>query len=159
MKSITRVIGMFAAALLVPAIAMAQMDPKKPMESASHAVVPAASVTFAPIEIPGFDSGVKIAAVYGDPNAESGFYVIRLAFPAGYKFPSHWHPMAENLTVLEGEFLIGMGNQVDPAKLTSYKPGSFMYIPGKMAHFGGVKGATVVQLHGQAPFKIELANK
>ena len=38
----------------------------------------------------------------------------------------------------------------------TYKPGSFLYLPGKMSHFGGVKGATVVQLHGQAPFKIEL---
>ena len=83
MKSLTRGIAVFSAALLVPALAMAQMDPKKPMESATHTVVPAAGVTYAPIEIPGFDSGVKIAAVYGDPNAESGSYVIRLAFPAG----------------------------------------------------------------------------
>jgi uncharacterized RmlC-like cupin family protein len=99
---------------------------------------------------------MKIAAIHGDPNAASGTYVIRLQFPAGYKFPAHWHPNAENLTVLSGELLLGMGDKEDAAKLMSYKPGAFMYIPGKMPHFGGAKGATVIQLHGPAPFKIEL---
>ena len=123
---------------------------------ATHAILTPDKVSYAPIEIPGFASGVKLAAIHGDPNAESGTYVIRLQFPAGYRFPAHWHPNAENLTVLSGEFLLGMGEQEDAAKIVSYKPGTFMYIPGKMPHFGGVKAATVVQLHGQAPFKIEL---
>ena len=123
----------------------------------THTIVPADRVSFAPIEIPGFASGVKLAAVYGDPNAASGEYVVRLRFPAGYKFPAHWHPNAENLTVLSGEFLLGMGDKEEAGKLVSYKPGTFMYIPGKMAHFGGAKAATEIQLHGQAPFKIELA--
>ncbi len=151
MKSATRRILAATALLLVPALATAQADKK------AEAMTAVTSVTFAPLEVPGFDPGAKIAAISGDPNAESGFYVVRLWFPAGYKFPSHWHPMAENLTVLEGEFMLGMGDKVDPAKLMTYKPGAFLYIPGKMAHFGGVKGATVIQLHGQAPFKIELS--
>jgi hypothetical protein len=50
-----------------------------------------------------------------------------------------------------------MGEQEDASKPVSYKPGTFMHIPAKMPHFGGVKGATVIQLHGEAPFKIELA--
>jgi hypothetical protein len=72
-------------------------------------------------------------------------------------FPAHFHPMAENLTVMSGTFLLGMGAKADNAKLVTYAPGTFMSIPGKMPHFGGAKGATVIQLHGQAPFKIELA--
>jgi len=64
--------------------------------------------------------------------------------------------MAENLTVLSGTFLLGMGEKTDDSKLVTYKPGAFLYIPGKMPHFGGAKGATVIQLHGEAPFKIEL---
>lgn len=125
-------------------------------EPLAHAIVAADQVKFAPIEVPGFPTGMTIAAIHGDPNAASGVYVIRLQFPAGYRFPAHWHPNAENLTVLSGELLLAMGEQEDAAKLMSYKPGTFMYIPGKMAHFGGVKAATVIQLHGQAPFKIEL---
>jgi quercetin dioxygenase-like cupin family protein len=122
----------------------------------AHAVMTPDQLKYAPIEIPGFATGVKLAVVHGDPNAESGMYVIRLQFPAGYRFPAHWHPNAENLTVLSGEFLLGMGEQESMSKTTSYKPGTFMYIPGKMPHFGGVKGATTIQLHGEAPFKIEL---
>ena len=126
---------------------------------AAHAIVPAEKITFAPIEVPGFKPGLTIAVVHGDPNATSGMYVIRLQFPSGYTFPAHWHPNAENLTVLSGEFQLGMGEKEDASKVVSYKPGTFMYVPGKMPHFGGAKGLTVVQLHGQAPFKIELVNK
>jgi len=152
MKSSERTALAVALVLFLPAVSLAQT------ESPTHVVVPAASVTFGPLEVPGFNPGMKIAAIHGDPNAASGFYVARLAFPDGYKFPPHWHPMAEHVTVLEGELMLGMGDKTDPAKLAAYKPGSFLYIPGKMSHFGGAKGATIIQLHGQAPFKIELTN-
>lgn len=149
--------GLSAVALVS---AMAHIEARQvASEPATHAVVPADKVTFAPIEVPGFPTGMKIAAIHGDPNASSGMYVIRLGFPAGYRFPAHWHPNAENLTVLSGELLLGMGDKEDPTKQVSYKPGAFMYIPGKMPHFGGANGATVIQLHGQAPFKIELVKK
>ena len=141
--------------LLLIAVA-ALIEARQAAEPAAHAIVQADQVKFAPIEVPGFDNGMKIAAIHGDPNAESGMYVIRLEFPAGYKFPAHWHPNAENLTVLSGEFVLGMGDKEDATKLVSYQPGTFMYIPGKMPHFGGAKTPTVIQLHGQAPFKIEL---
>jgi uncharacterized RmlC-like cupin family protein len=151
------VTGGIALSFVALAGAVARMDARQAAsEPTTHAVVPADKVTFAPIEVPGFDTGMKIAAIHGDSNADSGMYVIRLQFPAGYRFPAHWHPNAENLTVLSGELLLGMGEKEDSAKLMSYKPGTFMYIPGKMPHFGGVKGFTVIQLHGQAPFKIEL---
>src|SRR5207244_1203865 len=45
----------------------------------------------------GFDPGMKLAVLEGDPGAK-GPYVIRLQFPAGYRFPVHWHPGIENLT-------------------------------------------------------------
>ena len=122
----------------------------------SHVVVDGKKVTFGPIEVPGFPAGMKIATIHGDPNATSGTYVIRLQFPAGYRFPAHWHPNAENLTVLSGEFLLAMGEKADAAKLVTYTPGTFMHIPGKMPHYGGVKTASIIQLHGEAPFKIEL---
>ena len=151
MKSLERGSLVVALALLLPAAASAQT------ESATHSIVVASAVTFKPIEIPGFPTGTKIAVLHGDPNAESGDYTLRLSFPAGYRFPAHWHPMGEHLTVLKGSLLLGMGDKADGAKMESYQPGSFMYIPGKMSHFGGARGATVIQLHGVAPFKIELS--
>ncbi len=147
-----------ALSLLFPALALAQATPKKAVAKppAQH-IVPASEVMFQPLEVPGFPSGTKMAPVHGDPNAATGTYVLRLSFPDGYRFPAHWHPNAENLTVLEGELLVGMGSKAEGGTTTGYKAGSFMYIPAKMAHFGGAKGLTVVQLHGQAPFKIILS--
>lgn len=149
MQGFTRSAPLAILVLMVPALVQSQMT--------THTAVTADKVTWAPIQPPGFDPGAKIAAIYGDPNAETGSYVIRLMFPDGYKFPAHWHPNAENLTVLEGDFMLGMGEKPDASKLIVYKPGSFLYLPAKNVHFGQVKGNTVVQLHGRAPFKIELA--
>jgi quercetin dioxygenase-like cupin family protein len=142
--------GVMLAGLAAAAIVESQMP-------GGQTVVPASQVKFGPIEVPGFDPGLQIAVLHGDPNAKTGTYVIRLSFPDGYRFPPHWHPMAENLTVLQGQFSLGMGETRDDSKLSSYSPGSFLHIPPKMAHFGTVKGATTVQLHGEAPFAIELA--
>ena len=159
MKTRLAVFGV-ALSFVVSSGAVARMQARQgAQESAQHAVVTPDKVVFQPIEGPGFKSGMKIAAIHGDPNAESGTYVLRLQFPAGYTFPAHWHPNTENVTVLSGELQLGMGDNEDASKLASYKPGSFLYIPPKMAHFGGAKGMTVIQLHGEAPFKIELANK
>jgi quercetin dioxygenase-like cupin family protein len=144
-----------AIMLLSPAGALAQAPAA---EGGTMMMVPAAKVTFGPIDVPGFNKGMQIATVYGDPNAASGFYVIRLKFPPGYSFPPHWHPMAENLTVLQGQVMLGMGDKRDAKQLHTYGPGSFVYIPGKESHFGGASkgGAAIIQLHGQAPFKIEI---
>ena len=73
--------------------------------------------------------------------------------------PPHWHPMAENVTVLSGTFLLAMGERVDESQLKSYGVGDFLYIPATHPHFGGVKGETVIQLHGEGPFTINLVEK
>lgn len=151
-----RVLTCWAACMVLVAGLSGSEARQSGSDSSKHAVVPADKVAFAPIEVPGFQSGMKIAVIHGDPNADSGMYVVRLQFPDGYRFPPHWHPLAENLTVLSGTFMLGMGEKVDNSTLVTYRPGAFLHIPGKMAHFGGAKGATVIQLHGQAPFKIEL---
>jgi quercetin dioxygenase-like cupin family protein len=114
------------------------------------------TVVWSPIDVPGFPAGLRIATVVGDPSA-AGPYTIRLSFPDGYQFPAHWHPNDENLTVLSGSFQLGMGDKPDPSKLTTYEAGDYLFMPATKPHFGGVKGATVVQLHGQGPFVINLA--
>jgi uncharacterized protein (TIGR02246 family) len=105
----------------------------------------------------GFDPGMKLAVLEGDPGAK-GHYVIRLQFPAGYRFPVHWHPGIENLTVVSGPFQLGMGNTADWNALKNYGPGDFLYIPPKHAHFGGsaAQGPSVIQLHGEGPFQVIL---
>jgi uncharacterized protein (TIGR02246 family) len=105
----------------------------------------------------GFDPGMKLAVLEGDPGAK-GPYVLRLMFPAGYRFPIHWHPGIENLTVVSGNFMLGMGNAADAAPLQSYTAGDFLYIPPRHAHWGGssADAASVIQLHGEGPFQLVL---
>jgi len=114
-----------------------------------------AAVTWSPLSVPGFDPGAKIAVLHGDP-ASNGDYTLRLQFPAGYRFPVHWHPGGEHLTVLSGNFQLAMGNTADWSALKTYGPGDFIYLPARHAHFGGAQNETVIQLHGQGPFAINL---
>jgi quercetin dioxygenase-like cupin family protein len=143
--------------IALPAAALAQGDGAA--APAGHTVVMAADVAFEPLEVPGFDTGMELAVLYGDPMGASGLYAIRLHFPDGYRFPAHWHPKSENLTVLSGTLLLGMGTGEDPAAITEYAPGSFLHIPAENVHYGGATGETVIQLHGEAPFQINLANQ
>lgn len=115
----------------------------------------AAGMSFQPLEVPGFKSGLQLAVLHGDP-AGKGDYTIRLKFPAGYTFPAHYHPNAEHLTVLSGRFLLSMGEK-EGGPLREYQPGDFLYIPATKPHYGGAKGETVIQLHGIGPFEIKLA--
>lgn len=125
-------------------------------EPAEHAMIANADVAFSPLEVPGFESGIRLAVLHGDPNAETGDYTIRLWFPAGYRFPVHWHPKGEHLTVLSGSFQLGMGDTANDEGVASYSPGDFIYIPAEHPHFGGAAEDTVIQLHGLNPFKIIL---
>jgi len=100
----------------------------------------------------------KLAVLHGDPG-KKGDYVLRLQFPAGYKFPVHWHPGPEHLTVVSGTFMLGMGNSADWNTVRTYAPGDFIYIPARHPHFGGAgRDVTVIQLHGEGPFQLFLGS-
>ncbi len=148
--------------LLAPAGALFAQDDAAPdemaMEEPEVLIVSSGTIEYAPIEVPGFDSGMQIAVLSGDPNGD-GPYVLRLAFPDGYRFPPHWHPMTENVTVLEGTFLLAMGDTVDESAITEYAPGDYLYIPAEHPHFGGAKGYTEIQLHGMGPFEINVVGQ
>ena len=50
-----------------------------------------------------------VCGALGDPGKD-GLYVVRLKMPAGYRIPAHNHPTTENVTVVSGNFHIGMGD-------------------------------------------------
>ncbi len=74
--------------------------------------------------------------------------------PDGYRFPPHWHPMDEHVTVLFGTLTLAMGESVDDSKLKAYATGDYLYLLATHPHFGGARGATVLQIRG--PFAINL---
>ena len=128
------------------------------MDTPDMQFAPASGIVWTDFSSPGFDPGVKIAVLHGNP-AGKGDYVLRLRFPAEYKFPVHWHPGGEHLTVLWGTFMLGMGSTNDWTTVRTYSPGDFLYIPSRHSHFGGAgRGVTVIQLNGEGPFQLFLGS-
>lgn len=105
---------------------------------------------------PGLPAGAELAVLAGDP-AKAAPYVLRAKFPAGYTIPPHWHPTDENVTVISGDLMLGMGDKVEPsgAKLTA---GGFVNAKARMHHYAVSTGGAVVQIHGQGPFQINYVN-
>ena len=102
--------------------------------------------------------GCELAPVAGNPNAEGEPFVLRLRCADGAKIPAHWHPTDENVTVLKGTFLVGMGDTFDETKLTTMNVGNFVTMPKEMRHFALSKGESIVQVHGVGPFKVNWVN-
>lgn len=126
-----------------------------PAEGPDVMLLPTGNVTWTDFSTPGFDPGIKLAVLHGNPMGR-GDYTVRLMFPDGYKFPVHWHPGAEHITVLTGTFQLAMGTSGDWSVMKTYAPGDFIYAPARHPHYGGAVGQTVIQLHGEGPFQIML---
>ena len=137
--------------------ALAQAQAKQVKKSVDMAATTNADVKWSELKVPGFDPGAQMAVMDGNPGAAGGVYTLRLKFPAGYRFPSHWHPKTEHLTVLSGSFQLGMGATEDRSIEKTYGPGDFLMIPGRHPHHGGATEESVVQLHGVGPFQIFLS--
>jgi anti-sigma factor ChrR (cupin superfamily) len=101
--------------------------------------------------------GIQISALAGD-SSKPGPYTVRLKFADGVRVAPHWHPEDENVTVLQGTFLAGMGEKYDAGSLHEFPTGSFIVMPKEMRHFAAARGETVVELHGNGPFVINYVN-
>ena len=102
-------------------------------------------------------AGVQMAVVSGDPSKDA-LYVVRLKMPANYEIPAHNHPTSEYVTVLSGDFHIGMGDKLDRKKGLALQAGGFAEASAKMNHYAWTSSETVVQIHGQGPFAITYVN-
>lgn len=107
---------------------------------------------------PFLEPGAQLAVLEGDPTASSGDFTVRLKMPAGYRIAPHWHPKRENVTVISGNFKVGMGDKFDESKMLSFAPGSFAYLDPDMHHYAMADGATVVQVHGISPLQFNYVN-
>jgi quercetin dioxygenase-like cupin family protein len=104
-----------------------------------------------------FPPGAQIAVVSGDPFKD-GLYVVRLKMPARYRIPAHNHPTTEYVTVISGNFHLGMGDKLDTNRGIELRAGGFGEAPPKMNHFAWTTSDTIVQVHGQGPFAITYVN-
>jgi hypothetical protein len=141
----------FALASLVTTSLAAQA--KNESTNPGHKIAHSGDLNWKPIM-----KGCELATIAGDARAEGVPFVLRIRCADGTKIPAHWHPTDENLTVLEGIFLVGMGGTFDETKLSPMNVGDFTMMPKEMRHFAICKGETSVQIHGLGPFKINWLN-
>jgi len=150
-KHFLKSLSAFAATLAVFAAASHSQEKKE--NDAAAKIVHFGDLKWTPII-----KGCDLAPVSGDPNAEGAPFVLRLRCVDGAKIPAHWHPTDENVTVLKGTFLVGMGETFDESKLQAMNVGNFVAMPKEMRHFGLCKSETIVQVHGAGPFKVNWVN-
>lgn len=136
------------ALLLVGATSALADDMKMPVNASQLKWAPAPN--FVP-------EGAEVTVLSGDPSKD-GPYVIRLKMPAGYRVPAHNHPTTEMVTVISGEFHLGMGDRLDEEKSTLLTAGGYAEAPAKMNHYAWASSPTIVQIHGQGPFAITYVN-
>jgi len=109
--------------------------------------------------VPGFiPAGAQLAVLEGDPTAAMGDFTVRLKMPDGYRIPPHWHPHRENVTVISGNFKVGMGDSFDESKMMTFGTGSFAYLDPSMHHYAMASGEVVVQVHGMSPLQFNYVN-
>lgn len=88
--------------------------------------------------------------VYGNP-AESGPYIFRVRFPAGYKLPPHRHSDKREVTVLEGNYWSAVGETFDPGKLKRFGPRDYYITEGNVPHFAWAETEVLIQEAGTGP--------
>jgi len=151
--------------LAVVSLSLAQADKDKGKKAQamtgkaeqSHTMVTPNDVKWGPAP-PALPAGAQVAIMDGDPSKAGQGFTIRLKTPDGYKVMPHWHPTDENVTVLEGTFLIGIGDKFDQAAAHEMPAGSFARMPKEVRHYAWAKGETVIQVHGVGPFAINYVN-
>ena len=136
------------ALLLLSASASFADDMKMPVNAKDLSWGPAPAV---------LPKGAEATVISGDPSKD-GPYVLRLKMPAGYKVPAHNHPTAEYVTVLSGNFHLGMGDKLDETKAMELTAGGYAEAPAEMNHYAWASSPAVVQVHGQGPFAINYVN-
>jgi anti-sigma factor ChrR (cupin superfamily) len=155
-------------ALAPTAWAQDKKAPAAPSPAAKAAPAPAAAPAAAPAhvaytakDLKWVDSpslpGAKVAVLEGPMNEEKPF-TIRIKAPAGFKIMPHTHPGIEHVTVISGNFAIGMGEKWDDKALHAMGPGDVMIMQPKTAHFATTKGGGEIQLHGMGPWRVDYVN-
>jgi len=102
-------------------------------------------------------AGAKIAVLEG-PMSEAGPFTARVRLPKGGKIPPHTHPAIEHVTVISGDFAMGMGEKWDDKAMHTLKAGDVMIMQPGTPHYAQAKGDATVQIHGMGPWKVVYVN-
>lgn len=103
-----------------------------------------------------YPAAAQMAVLSGDPSKAGEPYTVRLKLPDGTKIAAHTHGDTENVTVISGTLMVGVGSSFNAAKMLALTPGSYVSIPAGLPHYAMAKGDTVVQVNGVGPSSIAL---
>ncbi len=106
---------------------------------------------------PVLPKGIKISPLFGDPG-KPGLFILRAKLPANTRIPPHWHPTAENVSILSGTLFLGHGDKLDTSGGEELTPGSFFSMPASMHHYVYTKKETVLEITAMGPFMITYIN-
>jgi hypothetical protein len=136
---------------LVPTLALLQGATLAAGAGAEHTMVKASDTKWGDPP-PFLPKGAQFAVLSGDPG-QAGPFAIRIKMPAGYRIGRHWHPTDEQVTIIEGDFHLSMGDKAS-AHDADFAMGDYVNLPAKMQHEATTKGGAVVQVNGTGPFSI-----
>jgi quercetin dioxygenase-like cupin family protein len=133
-----------------------QLASFQPSAQAQHILVTPPDVKWAPgpASLP---PGAQSAILEGDP-AKPGLFAMRIKLPDKYRIAPHFHGADEHVTVLQGTFVVGMGEKFDEKAGKELTVGSFAMMPKEMRHFASTRGETIVQIHANGPWTLTYVN-
>jgi len=130
---------------------------KKAAASSQHVMLNSSEWKWGPGP-PALPPGGQAAVLDGDPGKAGGHFTMVAKIPDGYKVPPHWHPTDENLAIVSGTLLLGMGDKMDQANMHAINAGGFAKMPAKEHHSAMAKGETIFYVYGVGPFDITYLN-
>lgn len=95
-------------------------------------------------------AGAQMAVLLGNP-AKRGPYIVRVKVKDGTKFDVHYHSELENVTVISGTLLVGLGEKMNTSKMIAIPTGGFVSVPANLHHYAMAKGETVIQIDSMGP--------
>jgi quercetin dioxygenase-like cupin family protein len=95
-----------------------------------------------------------VEILYGDPEAIGEPFVMRIRELPGTVVPPHSYPVDEHITVVQGIWYFGLGEEFNPQALAELKAGTYAFAPKGSWMFGYSPEGAIVQVHGVGPFQI-----
>ena len=98
-------------------------------------------------------AGAQVAIVSGDPT-KPVLTTADLMMPDGYTMPAHFHPVDEQVEVLEGTLLIGIGDVMDRGKAMQANMGDASMLHPGTQHYFIAKGRTRIRVTFMGPYTV-----
>jgi hypothetical protein len=93
----------------------------------------------------------------GDPRVTE-LFTFRAKIPAGWKAFPHFHPIDEQMTVLEGCCYLGVGDTFDETTAAHLHTHAFTAVKAGTVHYFFTKESCTIQVHGVGPHRITYVN-